>query len=441
MSELAAFDFDSGATVLLVDDEPMVLSSLRRLLEDDGSLQVYTVESAIEALTLLEEQSVDLIISDMKMPGMDGATFLTQAAERWPDTDRVLLTGYSDVSSAIQAINEGKISQYLSKPWDDEDLLERVNTILSNRNLKRDNERLMAIRDAQNQKLQELTEKQEQIIRSRTEELQQTADQLDMAYEELKESYFQCVPLLAALVDLNEKAKKGHAKRVAEISDLISAQMDLSVSDQRLIHVSALVHDIGKIGLDQATQRKSIADMTRGELLLYKQHPLLGESALMAFEPIQQAAHIVRSHHERYDGGGFPDKITGEAIPLGARVVAVANDYDNLLLPNNFTGAAMSDQEAYNYIVKESGKRYDPEVVTAFDYVYDKILEIHAKNMQITLPVSKLNPGMVLSGDLINHHGIVMLVSGRTLTESLIDKLKQFEVAFDTKLQVPVVCH
>lgn len=247
--------------------------------------------------------------------------------------------------------------------------------------------------------------------------------------------------MLAALVDLNEKAKKGHAKRVAEISDLISVQMGLSLSEQRLIHVSALVHDIGKIGLDQRTQRKSVLEMTRGELLLYKQHPLLGESALLAFEPIQEAAHIVRGHHERYDGGGFPDKLSGESIPLGARIVAVANDYDNLLLPNNFTGVGMSDQEAYNFIIKESGKRYDPEVVTAFNCVYDRILAIHAKTMQVTLTVSKLSPGMVLSGDLINHHGIVMLAAGRTLTESLIDKLKQFETAFDTKLQVPVVCH
>lgn len=427
--------------LLLVDDEVHILSSLTRLFEDEDDIRVASVDNAPAALELLAKEKFDLVISDMKMPDMDGATFLTEVAKRWPSTDRILLTGFSDVNSAIKAINDGKISQYIAKPWEDEDLIKRIRSILESRNLKEKNRQLTKIKDFQHKQLQELTQQQERIIKSRTEELQQTADQLDMAYEELKESYFQCIPLLASLVDLNEKNKKGHAKRVAAITDLISAQMKLSTADQRLFHISALVHDIGKIGIDQDIQRKSIDKMSRGELIIYKQHTLLGESALMAFDPIQQAAHIVRSHHERYDGQGFPNKLTGELIPLGARIIAVANDYDNLLLPNNFTGAAMPDQQAYQIIIKESGKRYDPEVVTAFDYVYDKILAIHAKNMQITLPVNQLKPGMVLCNDLINHHGIVMLAAGRTLTESLIEKLSQFEEAFETKLQVPVKHH
>ena len=427
--------------LLLVDDEVHILSSLSRLFEDEDDIMVTTCECAKDGLKHLEEEECDLVISDMKMPEMDGAAFLSEVARRWPSTDRMLLTGFADITSAIKAINDGQISQYMSKPWDDDDLLKRVRKLLDVRHLKEKNRQLTKIKDRQHEQLQKLTRDQERIIKSRTEELEQTANQLDMAYEELKESYFQCIPLLASLVDLNEKNKKGHAKRVAAITDLISAQMKLSTADQRLFHISALVHDIGKIGIDQEIQRKSVDKMSRGELIIYKQHTLLGESALMAFDPIQQAALIVRSHHERYDGRGFPNKLTGELIPLGARIIAVANDYDNLLLPNNFMGEAMSDQQAYQVIIKESGKRYDPEVVTAFDYVYDSILAIHAKDMQITLPVNQLKPGMQLCNDLINHHGIVMLAAGRTLTEGLIEKLAQFEAAFDTKLQVPVKHH
>lgn len=155
----------------------------------------------------------------------------------------------------------------------------------------------------------------------------------------------------------------------------------------------------------------------------------------------QQMTQIIRRQAGLLDDYVIRYFPLGDAIPLGARIVAVANDYDNLLLPHNFMGKALQDREAYNVIVKESGKRYDPEVVTAFDYVYDQILEIHAKNMQVTLPVSKLKSGMVLSNDLVNHHGIVMLVTGRKLTEGLIEKLAQFEEAFATKLQVPVRHH
>lgn len=437
MSE-ADYSLTSATTLLIVDDEAHIRSSLERLFEDEEGFSVIVQPSAADALAILESTPVDVILSDMRMPGMDGATFLAQAAQRWPDCARILLTGYSDIESTIRAINEGRISQYVSKPWDDDQLIQIVNNALELKRLREHNQQLLVIKEQQRAQLQALTENQEAIIQHRTAELEQTAQQLDLAYQELQESYYQSVPLLSNLVELNERSKKNHSARVANIAKLIGEAMDLDDRDLRQLFIGALLHDIGKLGLEQTIRTKSPSGYSPLEIKRYQQHALLGESALLSFDPLREAATIVRSHHERFDGKGFPDKLSGDSIPLGARIVTVANDYDNLLLPNNFLGKALHELQAHEFIIQESGKRYDPQVVSAFDKIIDKVRLLMANDKEVVLPLDKVEPGMILSQDLINQHGMVMLVAGRTLSDAHIKKLRQFETAFETKLMISV---
>ena len=431
-------EMETTATLLVVDDEENILSSLVRLFSDEDGFDVIAKSSATDALAILEDRPVDIIISDMRMPIMDGATFLAQAAQRWPDTARMLLTGFSDMDSTVRAINEGHISHYISKPWDDDDLVDKVKNALELKRLREQNKVLLQIKEQQRAELQALTENQEAIIRSRTEELQQTASQLDVAYQELQESYYQSIPLLSNLVEMNERHKKNHAARVANIAKIIGEEMQLPDREMRQLFIGALLHDIGKLGLEQSIRGKSTDNMSPLERKRYQQHAILGESALLSFDPLRDAAQIVRSHHERFDGKGFPGKLSGSDIPLGARIVAVANDYDNILLPNNFLGKNLNDMQAHEFIIQESGKRYDPQVVSAFDAVIDKVRLLLAKDREALLPLDKIEPGMTLSQDLINQHGMVMLVAGRVLTEAHIKKLQQFERAFDTKLMISI---
>ena len=431
-------EMETTATLLVVDDEENILSSLVRLFSDEDGFDVIAKSSATDALAVLEDRPVDIIISDMRMPIMDGATFLAQAAQRWPDTARMLLTGFSDMESTVRAINEGHISHYISKPWDDNDLVDKVKNALELKRLREQNKVLLQIKEQQRAELQALTENQEAIIRSRTEELQQTASQLDVAYQELQESYYQSIPLLSNLVEMNERHKKNHAARVANIAKIIGEEMQLPDREMRQLFIGALLHDIGKLGLEQSIRGKSTDSMSPLERKRYQQHAILGESALLSFDPLRDAAQIVRSHHERFDGKGFPGKLSGSDIPLGARIVAVANDYDNILLPNNFLGKNLNDMQAHEFIIQESGKRYDPQVVSAFDTVIDKVRLLLAKDREALLPLDKIEPGMTLSQDLINQHGMVMLVAGRVLTEAHIKKLQQFERAFDTKLMISI---
>ena len=431
-------DTQDDALILVVDDEPKILSSLERLLDDIDEFSVITCPSASDALDTLDKQSVDLIISDMRMPGMDGATFLALAAQRCPESPRILLTGYADMESTIRAINEGRISQYVSKPWNDEKLVQIINDALELKRLRQQNKRLLQIKEQQRLELQQLTENQESIIQRRTAELEQTAQQLDLAYQELQESYYQSIPLISHLIEMNERFKRKHSTRVATIAKLIGEKMGLEDNKLRQLFVGALLHDIGKLGLEQSIRGKAPTEFTQLETKRYRQHALLGESALLSFDPLREAAAIVRCHHERFDGKGFPGKLVGAAIPLGARIVAIANDYDNLLLPANFLGKPLNELQAHEFIIQESGKRYDPSVVAVFDSVIDEVRLLLANDKEVALPLDKVEPGMVLSQDLVNQHGMVMLVAGCSLSEAHINKLKKFEVAFNSKLTISI---
>lgn len=429
--------FTSSGLILLVDDEHNILSSLSRLLEEEDYC-VMTASSGADGLRILEQNKVDLIISDMRMPQMDGASFLKQAAEKWPESIRILLTGFADMKSTIAAVNEGQIFQYITKPWNDEDLLRLVRDALELKQIKDYNQHLERIQAQQNARLLELTEQQETVIQRRTAELEQTALQLDSAYQELQETYYQTVPLLANLIELNERHKKQHGARVAKVTELIAKGMQLPDHEARQCFFGAVLHDIGKIGLEPAVLGKSALEMTPMELKRYQQHPQLGEAALLSFDPLKEAAQIVLHHHERYDGKGFPARLTGVKIPLGARIVAVADDYDNLQLPNNFLGKVLTETQAHEYILSESGKRYDPGVVSVFDQMFEQIRTLMSQKKEVILTTDKIRPGMKLSRDLVNQNGMVMLAAGKPLTENYILKLRQFETTFNTRLQVAV---
>ena len=158
--------------MLFVDDEPGILSSLRRLFRPHG-YRILVAESGALGLAELEKTPVDLVISDMRMPEMDGATFLKAVRQRWPDTVRILLTGYADVTSTVAAINEGEIYRYVSKPWDDNEIVKTVREALEGYQLKMENRRLTALTQSQNEELKGLNASLEQKVAERTAELRQ----------------------------------------------------------------------------------------------------------------------------------------------------------------------------------------------------------------------------------------------------------------------------
>jgi response regulator RpfG family c-di-GMP phosphodiesterase len=173
------------ATLLFVDDEPGILSALRRLFRPHG-YRILVAESGAAGLAQLEQEPIDLIISDMRMPEMDGAAFLKQVCQRWPSTMRILLTGYADVTSTVAAINEGEIYRYIAKPWDDQEIVNTVRDALDRQRLESENRRLTALTQAQNEELKALNAGLEQKVAERTAELQQALSRVEQTHGELK---------------------------------------------------------------------------------------------------------------------------------------------------------------------------------------------------------------------------------------------------------------
>jgi response regulator RpfG family c-di-GMP phosphodiesterase len=411
---------EAKATLLFVDDEPNILSSLQRLFRPLG-YRILTAPGGAEGLVLLESEKVDLIISDMRMPGMDGAAFLEQAAKQWPQVVRILLTGYADLSSAVTAVNKGNIYRYLSKPWEDNDIKITVQLAL-------EKQRLEARVVEQNAQLKDLNASLEAKVAVQTQEIRQVFDQLKVAYEELKKSFVTSVRVFSNLIELREGELSGHSRRAAEHAFILARRLGLNQLDAQQVLYAALLHDIGKIGLPDVLLGKPYESLTDEERVQVMRHPATGQAALLAVEPMQQAALFIRHHHERYDGRGFPDALCGNAIPFGARVLAVTNDYD-ALQRGTLVAGKQSPVEARAFLERNREQRYDPKVVDAF------VALLAEADTTVAAPVTKetrlrsakLKPGMVLTRDLINDNGMLLLPQGRELSMDLIEKIRIFE--------------
>lgn len=411
------------SVLLLVDDEANILASLRRLFRPDG-YRVLTAEGGAAGLAILEREPVDLVISDMRMPEMTGAQFLQQVAERWPDVIRILLTGYADLNSTVEAINKGHIYSYFSKPWEDNEIRLAVRHALEQKVLEEERRRLEELTRRQNAELKELNATLEEKVAARTEELRQTNLFLELAYEQLEQSYYAAIPIFANLVELREGPGGGHGRDVAELARRIAEGLGLDEETARQVYFAGLLHDIGKIGLPDRMLRTPYADLKPMERQVVDKHPVTGQAILMGLEPLQTTALFIRHHHERPDGYGFPDRLEGDAIPLGSRIVAVASDYYDLLSGALF-GEKSRPRQAVQFILERRGARYDAAVVDQFVSLVEQD-EREAAAQEVALAPHALRPGMVLARDLVNGEGILLLTRGYRLNEHLIAKLHDY---------------
>jgi len=416
------------STVLCVDDEANIINALKRLFRPCG-YRVITALSGAEGLRVCATEKIDLVVSDMRMPEMDGAAFLEQVRSVAPDAVRILLTGYSDVESTIAAVNQGEIHRYIAKPWDDNELLLTVRQALERSRLEQENQRLEALTQRQNEELRQLNTGLEALVEQRTGELQ-------VANEKLKAGFLTSIKMFSSLVELREGRENGHSRRVADLARRIATRMKLPANQAQEVMLAALLHDIGKIGLPDELLAKSAAHMNAEELTVYKRHAARGETALMALDQLRGVARIVRCHHERFDGFGYPDGLAGAAIPLGARILAVANEYDALqagtLAPRRLTA-----QDAAASITSGSGRRYDPVVVQAFQAEIGAP-QAERRRQQALSPVD-LRPGMVLAQDLISQEGVLLLAADYVLDEVLIRQMLDFETVDGRRLVLHVL--
>jgi response regulator RpfG family c-di-GMP phosphodiesterase len=422
------------ATLLFIDDEANILAALKRLFRPFG-YHILTAESGTEALSLLKQETVDLVISDMRMPQMTGAELLEQVRINWPDVIRILLTGYADIGSTIAAINRGEIYRYISKPWDDNDIVLIVRDALERKNLLAEKQRLEVLTRHQNEELKVLNNTLEDKVRQRTEELRDALNSLSLAHSQLKNDYYTTLQIFANLMELRKGTMAGHSRRVAQLCRNIAHKLAIPENEILTIATAALLHDIGKIGLPDHLLDKPYMELSYAERAEFDKHPLRAAAALMALEPLAQAAELIRHHREHYSGAGNASGLRGENLPVGSRILLVASDYDalqqGLISPNK-----LSPQQALDMIVSGSNTRYDPIVVEVFQELMSHVGNYAAVETEFLVTSAQLHEGMLLTRDIIFDNGMLLLMKGSILNAEHIREIREFEKSSGEQLVI-----
>ncbi|WP_439863096.1 HD domain-containing phosphohydrolase [Pseudomonas antarctica] len=416
-------------TILLVDDEESILNSLRRLLRGQP-YDVVLAGSGAQALDIMAARPVDLVMSDARMPGMDGAELLSRVHQLYPATSRILLTGYADLTTIIKAINDGQIHRYISKPWNDEELPLILHQALEHRRLER-------LSQEQNAQLKVLNATLEKRVAARTAELQQTADMLDLAYDELKRSYVTGTEVFSLLANLRLPRDKQTNRALIELIRVYCASQSMDEASTRDLTMAAALYNIGKLSWSDSMMTSPSDMLHSTDRERYRAYPTQSESLLMTLEPMKDAARLIRHHQERWDGTGFPDHLKGEAIPLGSRLLKLAVDFIELQ-KGLILERQMNSDEALVYIRKYAGRLYDPDLVEDFIKACATFLsDVTLGDPSVkVLSTRELAAGMVLARNLNADNGMLLLNAGKVLNLPLVDKLIAFEAMEKTKYSV-----
>ncbi len=406
---------DQAIQVLVVDDEENILRALQRLLIDE-ELEVHTATSGEAGLAVLKELSnVGLIVSDQRMPGMNGAEFLGRSQEYVPHAQRILLTGYSDINSTIEAINKGGASRYISKPWDDDDLVKAVRDAVDTYKKGMEKRRLNEIINQQKQELEEWNEGLKKRLLQSTatiREQSQTIRGLDentpaMLLSRVFDNFFEIMGDRNAV----------HARTVSILVTDAARKMKLDSDTVARFRLAALLHDAGKFGSLAATLNKHVENMSQSELSEYRQHPLRGEEMFRQVENLADILPLIRGHHESFDGKGFPDGLIGDQIPLGARLIAIADLIEK--------SASSVERNRADYAMMNAGYHggilLDPQLVTKFQGI-TRIVYFEGKKAGIISEVEigymELLPGMIISKDVVSGAGVLLMQRGTVMDAS-----------------------
>ncbi len=417
---------DVQVKILVVDDEENILRAIRRLLMDED-LEVLTATSGEEALRILiADQDVGLIVSDQRMPGLTGVDFLEKARKIVPDTIRIVLTGYADVNAAIDAINRGGAYRYVTKPWKDDELVQIIREAAQRFSLLKENKRLSGIMKRQNGELQAWNSKLEYFVQKQTKEIQKNNEELQSLNKRLKKNFQNSILAFSGLIELRDSGVRNHSRNVAEVSTKVAVSLGLPGMETETITVASLLHDIGKIGIPDVLLQKDFDDMSSEELEEYMLHPVRGQAAIDSIEDLREAGILIRHHHESHNGKGFPDRLRGDNIPLGSRIIAMADAVDKAIgkfYGDNAVQAALGNVKEY------LGSKFDPglykAVKASVEEVYAKVL-VRTDVVELELHPNNLKAGMVISRDVHSGTGLLLLSKGMRLNEKNVEAIRRY---------------
>ncbi len=322
-------------TVLFVDDDASVLQAIRQLFSDDAAMRLLVASSGEEALEIVRNEDVWLVVSDNHMPGISGIELLELVRHISPRTGRILMTAHADLKTAIDAINISEAFRFIIKPWDNDEFKSIV---------------------------YEAVERSE-VVR------------------ELAHCEVGTISSIAQAIELKDPYTRGHCDRVAEYASTLA--MKVGLSNENIVHIKygGWLHDCGKIGVPKSVLNFP-GRLDEAGMKIIHRHSLWGaEVARQAGLPAE-VVNMILYHHEKYDGSGYPYGLKGEEITLEARIVTIADVFDSLRTRRPYRAACTSDQ--VREIMREMTEAFfDPHVMRLFQDIAEEVLEEDARRAAI----------------------------------------------------------
>jgi putative nucleotidyltransferase with HDIG domain len=371
-------------SILIVDDEDSILNAFKRILADED-YDVHVTNNGADGLKKLRsaKKPYSLIISDQRMPEMNGVQFFSQAKDIFPDAVRILLTGYADSDSIIEAINQGGVHLYFTKPWHEEEILLHIRQSLSKVEILQENKHLIELIKEKNEELTDLNKSLEKKALEKTNDLIIQTEKLKESYRKSQVILDGIVRTLSKIIETRDPYTAGHEDQVARIACKIAKEMNLTEDQISFIHIAATLHDIGKISVPSEILTKP-GTLSNLEKEIIKTHCKVANDVLANIEFPYPVAEIIYQHHERMDGSGYPRGLAGDQIALEARIIGVADVIDAMASYRPYRPALGVDA-AIDEIVKYKGISYDPVVVEACLKVYKRTSNNVKLNNQTTL--------------------------------------------------------
>lgn len=350
--------------ILLVHDDENIARYIRQKLTAEWDCPVAVELSADAGLETFKEGSFQVVIIKFGMTGLDAVSFIKSLKKVDPDISIIVFMDHPDprVSKELSILG---VYEFVSSPVNIERLHFIIQKGLELHSLMLANRRLMQGLQEQNSSLQ----KQNIVLAKRIED---STKNLTRLYEDLRNTYMRTIKALAHAIDARDHYTHSHSENVARYAVGIAEALGLSIKEVDLIRDACELHDLGKIGIEDKILSKP-SSLTPEEWIDIKKHPLTGAQILEPLTFLNGVTDLVKQHHERYDGKGYPQGLKGEQIQLGARIIHLADAYDSMVSPRAYRKVPLTKEEALTELKVNSGTQFDPKLVEVFLKIVDKL--------------------------------------------------------------------
>jgi response regulator RpfG family c-di-GMP phosphodiesterase len=415
-------------SVLVVDDEEQILKALRRLLASIDC-EVYTATSGADAIELLDQEEIAVLISDQRMPGISGLALLNHAAKHYPNTVRIMLTGNGDWETAMEAINLGQVFRFVAKPWDHDQFVRVIDDAIEQYALIRSKKRYEKFIRRQNERLRVLNDELEARVAERTAEVTERNEEIGKLYDELETSFSSTIKAMLSIMELGDNQIVGHCRNTAERVRKFGEE--LGEDDQWLRHLerAALLHWIGLINAPSSMFRKPVSEYDAEEMATWEFHPTLGQQAVAQVPALDKPGRLIAYYLRRFDDPTFEASKSGneQQVVEACYLLNICSTFERVRRLEETVGglsARAASECALARLQAGKGSEFHPELVTKFTDMIGR--ETGSRKYEREVSLADLDEGMVLSRPVETAQGVPVAPREVVVTSELVERLERF---------------